>query len=241
MCTLIVALRCRDEAPLVLALNRDELLARPTESMHLWQGDDVPIVAGRDRRSEGTWFAIGPHLVAALTNDRSTSPSMAGERTRGELVVNAARATSFEQARAELATIDPAAYGGFHLIVTDTEEMLWATNRGKALEIQDVPAGIHVLGNFGMDEPEDPVVQRLSAALDDVTGAPEQDFDDALTKMLRSHGEGWPCVHYGPYGTCSAAVLHRGGDRDKLRITDGPSCTSEWRDVTELLQQLPRE
>ena len=79
------------------AFNRDEFLERPTAPLSVWAAPRI--VAMRDERSGGTFFAIGRHVVAGLTNDRSGGRPLPGALSRGELVVAAAAAHSSRKDR----------------------------------------------------------------------------------------------------------------------------------------------
>lgn len=52
----------------LLISNRDEVLSRPSESLHHWD-DEFGILAGKDLQFGGTWLGINRNgLIAALTN-----------------------------------------------------------------------------------------------------------------------------------------------------------------------------
>ena len=71
---------------LVLAANRDEFFARPTESADYWT--DAPhVLAGRDLEKGGTWMGVTRDgRWAAVTNFRDGTRPEPGSRSRGELV-----------------------------------------------------------------------------------------------------------------------------------------------------------
>ena len=236
MCTLIALHRVHPAFPLVLALNRDEFLARPTAPISRWPKEEGDLVAGRDLVSGGTWFGVGPRLVAGLTNHRTGVRSMPGARTRGELVVDALRANSLDAWTRELHDRPVRDYGPFHLLVGDGEGMRAFTNAGGSLSVVEIEPGAHVLGNYGLDNPEDPVVATVGAALGevDLAAMSEDALVSYLEELLQKHGDGWPCVHLGPYGTRSGAVLLWGAQDPRLVVADGPSCEAPWRDVSAL-------
>ncbi len=245
MCTLIILWRTHPAAPLVLALNRDELLARQTAPLARW--DDAPIVAGRDLESGGTWFGVGEHVVAAITNHRSGMGSPRGGRSRGELVVDAARQRSLDDVRAALQARPMTEYGGFHLLVADGRSLSVFSNRNGALEEARAAPGVHVLGNFGLDDETDPVVatvkpevERFLARARDGAAAPDEDeLAVFLKEVLAQEGPGWPCVHLevpgGAFGTRSSALLFSRSSRPRLEVTEGSPRESPWRDVSALL------
>jgi len=242
MCTVIVAKGVARDARLVLAHNRDELLARPSSDVAIWtpDGGHVPVVAGRDLHSGGTWFAIGPHTIACVTNDRRRGRPMPGPVSRGRLVIDAATAHSVDEAVRRISAVPAADVGPFHLLVTDVAHMVHVTNDGGEMRVKDVDDGLHVLGNFDLDDASDPVVRRVRASLDEVAagGPSASDLEDAMRAVLRAHGEGGPCVHLGGYGTRTAGLITVGGATRSFSTTEGPSCTSAWRDQTALLDAI---
>lgn len=253
MCTLVVLWQTYPSAPLVLALNRDELLVRRTAPLARWE--DAPIVAGRDLEGGGTWFGVGPRVVAGITNHRSGMGSPRGARSRGELVVDALTKGSVAEVRASLLALDMAAYGGFHLLVSDGDTLSVFSNRGGVLEETVASPGVHVLGNFGLDDEHDSVVATVRPAVTRfltkqlASGAPDEEaLATFLKDILARHGPGWPCVHLGHFGTRSSALLFlregisRGGDsRDKraessrLEVVDGSPCEAPWKNESALL------
>lgn len=243
MCTLIALWRCHPAAPLVLALNRDEFLARPASPVELWRNADPPgrIVSGRDLQAGGTWFGVGERVVAGLTNHRAGARSKPGERSRGELVVRALCASDANAVRDELQDLAPTEFGLFHLLAADAETMIWATNRsGTSMEIATVEPGIHVLGNYGLDNPEDPVVRNVGEALKGALALDEAALRERLKEILCRRGPGWPLVDLGPYGTRSSAILFWGGASSSLFSADGPPDSAAWKVQDKLLGGPPR-
>ena len=65
---MILAWQVFAEMPVILAANRDEVLARPTDPP-LLLSDDPPRWGGRDRLAGGTWLAVDPTgRIGAVTN-----------------------------------------------------------------------------------------------------------------------------------------------------------------------------
>src|SRR5690606_19920936 len=87
MCLIAVAWRATGRRPLIVAANRDESHARPTEPAHWWP--DAPrILAGRDALAGGTWLGVdAAGRFAAVTNLRGAAP-LVGQRSRGTLVAD---------------------------------------------------------------------------------------------------------------------------------------------------------
>lgn len=246
MCTLISLWQCHPSAPLILALNRDEFLGRPTRAPEFWEETPphAPIVAGRDLQGGGTWFGIGRHVVAGLTNHRrpdARSGPSSGELSRGELVVDALGRTSALEACEALLARPGENYGPFHLQICDLGRMFWITNRNGPMEARAVEPGLHVLGNYGLDNEGDPVVETLHHELRDAPALDERLLETRLKETLATHGKGRPCVHYNEiYGTRSSALLWWGRAPNRYWVTDGPPCRTPWTDNSDLLRMLGR-
>ncbi len=165
MCLLVLAVRKHPRLPLIVAGNRDEFHARPTQAARWWP-DKPGIVGGRDLQAGGTWLAVQRNgRFAAVTNYRDAHREKAGLRSRGDLV------TGFLDARAGvsdyLQSIDRDAYAGFNLVVSDGRSASYLSNRGAGM--RELPAGIYGLSNATLDDPWSKVTRtksRLAALID---------------------------------------------------------------------------
>jgi uncharacterized protein with NRDE domain len=240
VCTVIVALGVAPDAPLVLAHNRDEFLARPARDVDVWTpaASDRAVVAGRDELSMGTWFAVGPHVTACVTNDRRNGRPAPGIVSRGRLVTDAATASSVDEARERVFAHRAADVGPFHVLVTDATTMVHISNAGGQMRSAPVTPGLHVLGNFDIDDENDPIVSGVKAHLRTRADDSVDELVRVMQGALRAHGEGAPCLHLGVYGTRTAGVVSLGGPREQLWTTAGPSCTTPWRDQSDLLSRV---
>ena len=164
MCLVVLAFNAHEDAPLVVAANRDEFHSRPTQDAHWWS-DQPDVVGGRDLLAGGTW--LGAHRsgrFATITNYRDAATKRNNFRSRGHLV------TEFLQGNQSpleyLRTISPEAYAGFNLLVADSSQLAYLSNRGGGL--QQLPAGIYGLSNATLDTPWEKVERsksRLGALL----------------------------------------------------------------------------
>ena len=70
MCIIFVAKNVHSSVPLIIAANRDEYYARPTQSPDWWE--DAPhLFAGKDLQAGGTWLGYNKqNRVAGITNLR---------------------------------------------------------------------------------------------------------------------------------------------------------------------------
>jgi len=129
MCTLAVLLNVYPSYPLVVVANRDEEFGRPSAPPTFREGP-VRVLSPTDLLRGGAWIAVNESpLFVGLTN-RKGIPSVPGLRSRGELVADAAKAPTLDQALASVMGRDRAAYNGFHMIISDDEVTFLAVGNG---------------------------------------------------------------------------------------------------------------
>jgi uncharacterized protein with NRDE domain len=165
MCLLVIAIRPRNKFPLIVAGNRDEFHARPTQAARWWP-DNRNVLGGRDLQAGGTWLAAHRNgRFGAVTNYRDAHREQAGLRSRGNLV------TGFLDANASvtdyLESIDCDAYAGFNLFVSDRRSAGYLSNRGAGR--RELPPGIYGLSNATLDDPWTKVTRtksRLAALIE---------------------------------------------------------------------------
>ncbi len=251
MCLLVVLHRVVPGAPLVVAANRDEWLARPTEALATLRERSPRLLGGRDLLAGGTWLAVGEHgLVAALTNRPAQAGRDASRRSRGELPLVAACATDAEAGASALASsVRGEDYNPCWLLVGDGLSLHYAEIDAGAPAPVPLPPGLHVLENrpLGAGSPKAAFVRlRAQAALDQALASadPAGQLMPALGALLGSHDvppnadpgrlreAQAACVHAGPYGTRSGMiVIVPDAGPPRLRFADGPPCTALWRDA----------
>lgn len=154
MCLIVVGWRTNDRFPLVVAANRDEFYARPTDALARWN-DALQVIAGRDLEAGGTWLGITDSgRFAAVTNVRE--PGMPkGALSRGELTRRFLLGTESALAYAE--AINGSQYAGFNLLLGDGETLIYRSNRDGAPRVLE--PGIYGLSNHLLDTPWPKLVQ----------------------------------------------------------------------------------
>ena len=120
MCTLAILRRPDHPWPVIIGANRDEMIDRPSLPPARHWPDRAEVVAGRDLLAGGSWLGINDWGVAAAVLNRhgSLGPA-AGQRSRGELVLEALDHADAVAAAAALSDLDPHSYRTFNLIVAD--------------------------------------------------------------------------------------------------------------------------
>lgn len=224
MCLVLFAWHTRPDLPLVVAANRDEFYARPTEPLRRW---DDGFVAGRDLLAGGTWMGISDALrFAAVTNVRDGAPAT-GARSRGDLPVDFLRGRLSPADHAGQVAATGAEYGSFNLLVGDPAELWWVTNRPHGRRLRVEP-GVHGLSNAELDTPWPKVTggkQAFAAALAADDGSPESDPGAYFDVLADSDPAPWDAlpdtgigpeleralssrfIRHGEYGTRASTVL----------------------------------
>jgi hypothetical protein len=68
-----------------------------------------------------------------------------GKRSRGELVQEALDHADASEAAKALASLDPAAYRPFNLVLADNRDAFWLANLGERLRLEKIPAGVSMI------------------------------------------------------------------------------------------------
>ena len=164
MCLIAFAWHAHPEYPLILAANRDEFHARPSEAMHWWE-DPPDLLAGRDLEAGGTWLGVSRSgRCAAVTNYREELQEHHGSRSRGELVISFVQ--SEQTASGFCTSIDLDPYRGVSLLAADRVAMGYVSNRGDSA--RSLAPGIYGLSNASLDTPWAKVM-RSKAVLEILT------------------------------------------------------------------------
>lgn len=248
MCTLIAAVQAWPDAPLVIAANRDEFLARPATPPFLRPGSasaGVPrILAPRDELAGGTWLALNDRALFVGITNRAGPPPDPARRSRGALVMDAARARSAASLHAELASLDPATYNPFHLFYADRETAHLTWSDGTRLHRSDLDPGVHIVTEQSLARAEPARARRIRDRwAREIAGHP---LDlERLRALLVEHAEdpfAGTCVHLDArgYGTRSSLLLAlgRSWDTAELRWAEGRPCETPFAVRPDLIELL---
>jgi uncharacterized protein with NRDE domain len=216
MCTVIVVWQWREDVPLVVAANRDELLARPSDPPLLLE-PDPPRWGGRDLVAGGTWLAVNPAgRVGAVTNRHPGGeiPTRDPQRSsRGRLPLEALAGSSGE-AKGWLRSLEPGRYNPVNVLYLAPDAALWAgVDDAQGTQVSDLAPGVHVITEQNLDDLADNKGQRIlresSAAV--AAASSSDDLVGRLRRILRSHdspnGAAPACVHGEMHGTVSSATI----------------------------------
>ncbi|WP_340102101.1 NRDE family protein [Salinibaculum salinum] len=242
MCTLTLAWHVFEDAPVVVAANRDELVDRPSEppARRDWER---PVVAPRDSEAGGTWIGYNDAGVLVAITNRWIETDMESDRSRGLLVRDALNHESAEDAvRFVERELDERSYDGFNLVVADANAALlveWDGHR----RVSNFDPGVHVVVNVGADgnytipghRPDVGEQQAVNAdsvltALQPEPGEESREWLDRAATVIADHEYG-VCVHGDGFGTRSSSLIHLGTEERTFEFADGPPCETPFEPV----------
>lgn len=221
MCLILVAWQSRADYPLMLAANRDEFHARPTDPASFWR-DAPKIIAGRDLTAGGTWLGVTTTgRFAAITNFRDLLPPPADAPSRGKLVGDFLRGNESPAAFMQRVAADADRYAGFSLFAGTPAELAFFSNRSGAPRRLD--PGTYALSNAALDVPwpkvermrnefarrieQRPDPEALLDLLNDREPAPDAELPATGLPLDRERLLSAPFVVSPTYGTRASSVL----------------------------------
>jgi len=244
MCTILLAWRCHTDAAIVLAANRDELIARPSAPPGPLSVD--PFVAGgRDLVAGGTWLAVTAEgSVCAVTNRHlrtgQPQPPDPARSSRGGIPLGLLVDTAPEDVPARLAALGPGRYNAVNVLWVSPERALVAhVDDTGPVRVIDLAPGTHVLTTGDVDDRGRPKVAMLREGLD---AALSQGGDvDVVTARLRAllAGHDSPtgapvdaaCIHGDVYGTVSSSTVVTGATGVFFEHAPGRPCVTPFARV----------
>lgn len=243
MCTLVIAWQVLADAPIAAAANRDERLDRPASPPSPIEGNPT-IVAPRDEAAGGTWLGYNDAGLLVGLSNRWVDGDLAGERSRGLLVLDLLGARSADEAASMVDNaLDTHTYEPFNLVIADTSTALVFEWDG-ALRVTDLDPGVHAVLNAGWDDRfvasegrENVVAEQAESAhrLREVLAVGEGEraaaWLDRAADVLGDHEYG-VCVHGDGYGTRSSSLIALNADGTaSYRFAGGPPCETAYADI----------
>ncbi|QFU77493.1 NRDE family protein [Halioglobus maricola] len=170
MCLILFSYRQHPRYPLLLAANRDEFHARPTQSARFWP-ERPKLLAGRDLQAGGTWMGITRNgRFAAVTNFRDPERTRAAPRSRGDLTLGFLEGDESPASYLHRLSASAGEYAGFNLLLGDRAGLWYYSNSAPTPSApQQLQPGTYGLSNALLDTPW-PKVQRGKQALRSLTG-----------------------------------------------------------------------
>lgn len=202
MCLILFAHQVHPNYRLVLAANRDELFARPTQQAGFWTDENTSseILAGRDLQAGGTWLGLSRSgRFAAVTNIRDPLQAEKKPKSRGELTLNFLTSGESAQDYAESLAKQFDQFAGYNLLISDGSALYYVNNFEKI--IKPLEPGYYGLSNGVLDSSwpkiangkialrqllESDLGSTVDAAIDATTVAVRDATTDALINIMTS-------------------------------------------------------
>lgn len=240
MCLIVAMSRMFDDAPLIIAANREEAYARGGTAID-WQHGPVPYLAGIDPTAGGTWLGINIHrLLVAVTNRPKTDVPVQ-PRSRGLLVTDLlARRSARDAADHATKEIASGRYRGCNILCAD-DDGLWIIHGGDWLRVRSLAPGIHIMTNGDVNDVFDERVRMISESLQ---RDPPRTSGEALTQLQQLTSRTSPptpiCLNGHDRGTVASTLVAMGSRprRGRLLHAAGPPDRTAYADRTALLWEL---
>ena len=247
MCTLIVGRDVLGPRTVVMAANRDEDPARPSDPPGLLD-QARGVVGGRDRKSGGTWLAVRDACAVAMLNRRPAAAvgdaaNREPLRSRGLLALDIATAAgngedpshadamSDAARRAALASLEAHRYAPFSVVFVSATRAWTLGWDGRSPRVDEIGPAWHVITHADLDDPGEPRTRRL---LGELRGFAPHGRDAAWAELiarLAQHDEPRVCLHDGRMRTVSFSLLAFTQDGVAYRHGEGRPCE---RDAVEV-------
>jgi uncharacterized protein with NRDE domain len=241
VCTILLAWSDHPGAPVLLAANRDELIARPSQSPGVLQTNPL-VFGGRDLVAGGTWLAVGANgTLCAVTNRHpAEGPLVAPDpsrRSRGEIPL-ALLTMDPALVPEHLTALGPGLYNPVNVLWVGNDRALVAhVDDAGPVRVVDLAPGPHVLTTRDVDDERQPKVAMLMAGLERAIGSGADATMTGLRAMLASHVSASDspadaaCIHGDVYGTVSASTVVVGGGQLVYEHAPGRPCVTSFARV----------
>lgn len=231
------------DSPILLALNRDEQLSRPSQPPRIQSGRPR-VVCGIDRKSGGTWAGVNQHglFVAVLNCPKRNVPLDA--RSRGllckELLASRTAEEAIEKAVQELSTN---CYAGGNYLCVDRQSG-GVVYGGDEIETEMLRPGLHILSSKKLNDYYDQrqefvrrllTLQRLDSSVSFLAIASK-----TFSKRPDETGKRGVVVLGKDYGTVSSMLLSLTERTQKsiMQFAAGTPCDKPYEDTSALLRQV---
>ena len=154
MCILAIQYRLVPEAPILVAMNREERYDRAT-SVPAIQSGKPRVLCGVDQEASGTWLGVNQHGMLVAACNRGKMTTVVNPRSRGLLCRDLLRAGSARQAM-DLAMDELSAnkYEGVNIVCADAESG-WAVHGGDDVNVTELEEGLSIISIGDVNDPRD--------------------------------------------------------------------------------------
>ncbi len=240
---LAIQYRTLEDAPILIAFNREEQLGRQFLPPRIQSGRPR-VVCGLDQRSGGTWAGVNQHgmFVAAINAPKRRVPLE--PRSRGllckELLACRTAEEAIERAERELSTDS---YAGVNYLCVDRTSG-GVVYGGNEIGVEALRSGLHILSGNRMDDHDDErqeYVRRLLTLYRlDSSVAFLAATSGAFARASDSTGRRGVVIQEPGFGTvCSMLLsLSERSQKSIMQFANGAPNKVQFEDVSALLRQV---
>ncbi len=239
MCLLAILWRVVEDAPLIVAANREEAYARGGSPPQL-AGESTRFIAGLDPQAGGTWLGVNAHgLLVAVTN-RARTQVPARPRSRGLLARDLLQHTNARDAvAAAVKELDQRRYAGCNFFIGDALNAQ-VIHHGDWLRVNPLPPGIHALTTADLNNQVDGRVAFTLGFLFGQKAPTAGDWLGVLKGLCGRRSDPPICLTGERGGTVSSSLIAL---RLPLRAStylhaQGPPDRTPYEDFSALFSQL---
>jgi uncharacterized protein with NRDE domain len=154
MCILAIQYRLVPEAPILVAMNRDERYDRAS-SVPAIQSGKPRVLCGVDQEAGGTWLGVNQHGLLVAACNRSKSGVSPAPRSRGVLCRELLRCGSAREAvHKAMDELSSNAYAGVNFVCADSDSG-WVVQAGNDLDAVELEDGLSIVGNLDVNDHRD--------------------------------------------------------------------------------------
>ena len=231
------------DAPILIALNREEELSRQSLPPRIQSGRPR-VVCGLDRKTGGTWAGVNQYglFVAAINAPKRSIPY--DPRSRGtlckELLSCSTAREAIERAENELKT---GAYAGVNYLCVDRESG-GVVYGGNEVDVDVLTPGLHLLTANRMDDIEDQrqefVRRLLTLHRLDSSVAFQAAACGAFARTPDPTGRRGVVICEPGYGTVSSMLVSLAERTQKsyMQFANGAPNATPYEDISALLRQV---
>ena len=253
MCTFVILRRPGHDWPVLIAANRDEMMDRPWRPPGRHWPDRPEVVAGIDELAGGSWLGINDFgVVAGILNRFGSLGPAPGQRSRGELVLEALDHADSRDAAEALQKLEPAAYRTFNLMIADNRDAFWLRHADPTgtlpITMTPLTAGLSIIAAGDLNALDTPRLRRYRPLFErapppDPDGGDWASWEKLLLDQHFDPSEGprgaMRFVTERGFATVSSALIalpsaERRGVKPVFRFAAHQPTSSPWQDVTAL-------
>jgi uncharacterized protein with NRDE domain len=236
MCLLVISYGAMDNAPVLVAANREERFDRAALPPHVQPGPPR-ILCGIDREAGGTWLGVNEHrlLVAVTNRPQTNAPSQ--PPSRGLLCRALLRCrTAAEAAGSARQELSQRRYAGANYVCLDPTRAI-AIHAGDRLDTREIEPGLHLMANGDLDDADD---RRLGLARALLEANPPATVAEFLARTAEVCAHARIIVRETDRGTVSSdqVALTATAGEAVFRHAPGPPDRQPYDDCSQLLRGL---